>query len=326
MEARKMERMCLVLRDAQKWEILDALVQGTISLRDVYAAYSENTILELAAKLRATDLAVFLDGWFEWIIANGGMPQTGATYRAQVQTLIGTSFPASELTGPRISRWLTEIPEVTTGTRRKYLYALRSFIRYLIERGVLDSNPASSVRAPKKNPPRLRWETEESDRRIVNAASQKYRALFALVKSTGAELSAALAAIRRDIDLERGTAHIRGTKTHSRNRHEVVIEPWALAILREHCSCLTPNAPLFPGVSRYQAHEHHQSTCALLDIQDYTLRDSRHSWAVRCRKRGGSLEEIAAQLGHKTIMMAATVYAVFTPTLSERRVSMQAGS
>ena len=148
-------------------------VSSSLSLRDLYAAYSENRLFELAAKLRTADLAIFLDGWFEWVLVNGGMAQTGATYRAQVETLIGRSFPASELTGPRISRWLTEIPEVTTGTRRKYLYALRSFIRYLIEQGVLDSNPAATVRAPKRNPPRLRWETEENDRRIVNAASPK---------------------------------------------------------------------------------------------------------------------------------------------------------
>ena len=80
-----------------------------------------------------------------------------------------------------------------------------------------------------------------------------------------------------------------------------------------------PNAPLFPEISRYQAHYQHKEICKALDIQDYTLRDSRHSWAVRCRKRGGSLEEIAAQLGHKGILMAATVYAVFKPTLEERR-------
>jgi integrase len=97
-------------------------------------------------------------------------------------------------------------------------------------------------------------------------------------------------------------------------------------MLRDHCRNLTPNAPLWPGISRYQAHERHQAACKAIDVEDYTLRDSRHSWAVRCRKRGGSLEEIAAQLGHRSILMAATVYAVFKPTLDERMQTFSAVS
>jgi integrase len=321
-EARKLERMCLALRDAQEWQLLDGVLKGSINLKDLYAAYVENRLPTLKSDMKSVNLATFLDGWVEWVLANNGTHQTASTYRAQVETLVGTSFLVSELTGPRISRWLTEIPGITTGTRRKYLYALRSFIRYLMERGILDANPAASVRSPKKNAPRLRWETEDNDARIVGAAPAEYQALFAFIKATAAELSAALATLRRDVDLDRGIAHIRGTKTASRNRHEVVIEPWALSLLRQHCRTLTPNAQLWPDITRYQAHDKHQSACAAVEIEDYTLRDSRHSWAVRCRKRGGSLEEIAAQLGHRSILMAATVYAVFKPTLAERRASV----
>jgi integrase len=314
--------MCLALRDAQEWQLLDGVLKGSINLKDLYAAYVENRLPTLKSDMKSVNLATFLDGWVEWVLANNGTHQTASTYRAQVETLVGTSFLVSELTGPRISRWLTEIPGITTGTRRKYLYALRSFIRYLMERGILDANPAASVRSPKKNAPRLRWETEDNDARIVGAAPAEYQALFAFIKATAAELSAALATLRRDVDLDRGIAHIRGTKTASRNRHEVVIEPWALSLLRQHCRTLTPNAQLWPDITRYQAHDKHQSACAAVEIEDYTLRDSRHSWAVRCRKRGGSLEEIAAQLGHRSILMAATVYAVFKPTLAERRASV----
>jgi integrase len=316
--------MCLALRDAQEWQLLDGVLKGSISLRDLYAAYVDNRLATLRSDMKSVDLAAFLDGWVEWVLANNGTHQTASTYRAQVETLVETPFPVSELTGPRISRWLTEIPGITTGTRRKYLYALRSFIRYLMERGILDTNPAASVRSPKKNAPRLRWETEDNDARIVAAAPVEYQALFAFIKATGAELSAALATLRRDVDLDRGIAHIRGTKTASRNRHEVVIEPWALSLLRQHCRTLTLNAQLWPDITRYQAHDKHQTSCAAVEIEDYTLRDSRHSWAVRCRKRGGSLEEIAAQLGHRSILMAATVYAVFKPTLAERTKSVSA--
>ena len=317
-EARKIQRMCEALKDGQEWDLLDAVLDGRLQLRDLYASYAANTLSQLRADCNAVNLADYLEGWSQWVIANNGTPQTAATYRAQVVTLVGSSLSASSLTPATISQWLTQIPKVTTGTRRKYLYALKSFIRYLRELGVIDSDPTAGLRSPKKNPPRLNWVIEEIDRLITAAAPAPYAALFALIKATGAEVSAALSTLRRDLDLEQGLVHIRGTKNERRNRHDALIEPWALPILREHCRSLTPNAPLFPSISRYQAHYHHQEICESLDIQDYTLRDARHSWAVRCRKNGGSLEAIAEQLGHKSIMMAATVYAVFKPTLAER--------
>lgn len=145
-----------------------------------------------------------------------------------------------------------------------------------------------------------------------------HRALFAYIKATGAEVSPALKTLRGDLDLKRGLAHIRGTKNAHRNRHDAIIEPWALPILKEYCGTLVGNVPLWPSITRYQAHRRHQEAAKALHIHDYTLRDARHSWAVRSRKRGESLEAIAAQLGHKGIATAVDVYAQYRPDLNER--------
>lgn len=322
-EARKIERMCAALKDAQEWDLLDRILAGRLTLRDLYAAYSANALAALKARFHDVDLADHLDGWQRWVVSNGGTEQTAETYRAQVQTLVGESLALSELTKVRISKWLVELEDITTGTRRKYLYALKSLVRYLNEVGIVDGDPTAGVRSPKKNPSRLRWETQANDERIVAAAPAEYRALFAFIKATGAELSAALDTLRRDVDLDEALAHIRGSKNDRRNRHDALIDSWALPILREHCRTLTANAQLWPGISRDQAHHHHQATCRALEIEDYTLRDARHSWSVRCRKSGGSLEAIAEQLGHKSILMAATVYAVFKPTIEERRQTLR---
>jgi site-specific recombinase XerD len=319
--ARKIKRMCEDLKDSQDWPVLDAVLAGKLTLPKLYADYSGNNVAAVRANLTSIDLTEHLAGWGEWVMSNNGTQQTVDTYRAQVDTLVKDHFQLSQLTAPAISHWLTTLPAITTGTRRKYLYALKSFIRYTTEIGVTDSDPSRLVRSPKKNASRLRWETQENDESIVKAAPADYKALFAFIKATGAEVSAALSTLRRDVDLDEGLAHIRGSKNERRNRHDALIEAWALPILREHCKAITPNAPLWPTVTRDTAHHHHQTTCLAVEIEDYTLRDSRHSWAVRCRKRGGSLEEIASQLGHKNIYMAATVYGVFKPTIEERKAS-----
>lgn len=327
---RAMKRMVVQLADEKRWVILDAIRENRpwtppgaseprrLTLADVYGYYTSNAIALLESLLTAHNLCAYLDGWISWVRAEKGETGTAELYRQQVESLTGTtSFLAAELTSERVMKWLTGI-DATTGTRRKYYYALRSFMRYLFDVGVLTTDPLSTFRPPKKNPSRLRWETIDTDRRIVDAALPKYRAFFAFVKATGADVGPALKGVRRDLDLERGTAHVRGTKTGTRNRHEVEIESWALPILREHCRGMHPNAPLFPELTKDGASQHHLRLCGLLEIEDYTLRDARHSVAVRGRKRGKSLEWVAAQLGHKNVYMAATIYAVFTPTIEER--------
>lgn len=317
--ARKMKRMILDLKDRQEWEVLDAASHGKLTIAQLYEDYSRNALGEVKSKLRGVRLADHIDGWVAWVCALGGAEQTAATYRAQVSTLVAAETQVHDLTAPRISRWLTEIDGVTTGTRRKYLYALRSFIAYLQERGILEFDPSAVVKTPKKNKPRLVWQAEEVDKKIVEAAPLEFRALFALIKATGAEVSPALGMMRGDVDLSTGLVHIKGTKNEKRDRHDAIIEPWALPFLRDHCRSIIGNVPLWPNLTRHRVYDVHQATCAALGIMDYTLRDSRHSWAVRSRKRGESLEAIAEQLGHKSIYMAATVYAQFKPTMEERK-------
>jgi integrase len=317
--ARNIKRVVLELKDRQDWEILDALYFGKITLVEMYSEYASGGLDRIRGRLRGIVLSEHIDKWAMWICSLGGAAQTAATYRSQVETLVDDSLQLHELTAARISQWLTDIPKVTTGTRRKYLYALRSFITYLQERGLIQYDPSAAVKTPRKNKPRLVWQTEDVDRKIVDAAPEEYKALFALIKSTGAEVSPALAMLRNDIDLSAGLVHIKGTKNERRDRHDAIIEPWALPYLREHCRGLIGNVPLWPNLTRYRVHDVHEATCKALGIVDYTLRDARHSWAVRSRKRGESLEAIKEQLGHKSIYMAATIYAQFRPTIEERK-------
>jgi integrase len=226
-----------------------------------------------------------------------------------------------------VSKWLAD-RNVSTEYRRHLLYAVFSFVRYLIEQEVFESNPIDAIARPKKGKPRTRWETEETDIRIVEAAPRDYRGIFAVIKSTGAEVSPVLDPKFRprsitlwdEDDLRYcGFAHIAGTKTATRDRHDVLIEKWARPYIEELLKGKHPNAPLFTGITRYAAHYHHQATCDALGIEDYTLRDSRHSWAVRGRKARPQVtfEEIAEQLGN-TVAVVSDRYAVYKMTPEER--------
>ncbi len=315
--AGRIQRMVLQLKDEQDWQLLDAIRSGVFTLPEIYSAWTMNRVPELRARINDVILSGHLDPWVAWVLGNGQRRQTVDTYRAQVTTLISPGFPLSNFSRKTISEWLSGLQDVTTGTKRKYLAALKSFVRYLLEREIIEVDPTSGVKSPKKNDPRERWETQATDQRIVEAAMPEYRSLFAFIKATGAEVSAALGSTRNDIDIALGLAHVHGTKNAKRNRKDVIIEQWAMSYLRDHCRSAIGNVPLWPTIDRYQAHRHHQATCVALNIDDYTLRDSRHSWAVRARKRGETFEAIAEQLGN-SVAMVVQVYAKFKPELEER--------
>lgn len=332
---RAMGAMVKALADESRysgdWTVQEALRAKRITLADLYAAHVRNEIPQLRARLSAKNLAAYLPGWRAWLRATRRAEvRTDANYWAQVTTLVPPDgeFLTADLDKARVMAWLASRAGVTSGTRRKYLYALKSFVTYLMELGVYQTDPLAGLKAPKKNPPRERWETEATDRRIVDAAKPKYRALFAFIKATGADVSTAFRTLRRDLDLDRGRVLLRGTKTGQRVVHEAEIEPWALPILREYASEFLPNAPLWPagqgaysgstgramtaGYSRSGAHHHHLECCKAVGVEDYTLKDARHSVAVRMRKRGRTFEEIAGQLGN-SVYQTATVYARFQP-------------
>jgi hypothetical protein len=68
---------------------------------------------------------------------------------------------------------------------------------------------------------------------------------------------------------------------------------------------------VWPGLTRYQANWHHKSATATAKVEDYTLRDARHSWAVRARRAGAAFEHIADQLGHVDSRWRTRVYGRF---------------
>lgn len=332
---RGMKRMLSELKDARRWALLEAAISGRLTLGQLYDAHTANALPALESSLSALSLASQLPGYLASLTALGRAAKYVRGVKRHAEQFIGStpSGTTTDLTPLAVTGWLATLTS-SPGTRRQALYAVTGFARYLCDVGVLADYPLSTVRAPKKNAARERWETEATDERIVRAASPKYRALFAFIKATGCDVSTAFRTLRRDVDLERGTVRLRGTKTASREVHEAIVEAWALPYLREHVAGMLPNAHPWPEGSgkpgkhgtaetpRYSvsgAGHHHTKCCEAVSVEDYTLKDARHSVAVRMRFAGYTFEQIAEQLGNSAWVVSQT-YARFKPTM-ERRVT-----
>src|SRR4051812_8181487 len=144
------EIVALVARLRKKteyWRLIDAVTQSPprYSLMDLLLADRANRLDDLLKRLDDVDLVEYLDGWEKWVDANLGETGTAQMYRMQVSGLIepegedSPPFLAAELGTASVGKWLAS-RKVSTGYRRKILYALFSFLRYLIEIGVYEYN------------------------------------------------------------------------------------------------------------------------------------------------------------------------------------------
>lgn len=298
------------------WEFLSEVTEGSLSLPELFDSYSRDSLDLLRDKLNDIDLEPYVELWLR-VLASNRSPDTRDHYRLYARSLIpqGKRFPRSALTHERLVTWLASRP-VGKSTKRKYHAALSSLCEHLKGVGVLQRNPMREVKAPPQGDARMRYLDQHDVERLVAALPRPYNVLSALLHASGIEVSVALGLKRRDFDTVRREVRAKGTKTKHRDRHAKVAE-WAWPMVERHIALLTPNAPAFPGINRWTASDKHREACVALDIEDYQLKDSRHTYAVRAIRAGAPFEVVAKQLGHANTTMAVKVYARFRPTEKE---------
>jgi len=305
-------------RGSRSWEFLDALKGRKLSVGALYDAWSigPHAMDELKAALSDSDANDSISGWLR-SIRDHVAPDTIQHYSTHVRTLIPEGFPhpVTRINRVEISKWLYSL-ECSSSTKRKYRAALSSFCNYLVEMGILPANPVLQVKAPKAGKPRMRYLEHFQVIRLIEIQPEPFRTISALMHATGMEISAVLRVTRGELDTKVWTIRAQGTKTSSRDRLAYVV-PWVRPYLERHISGLLPGATLFPGVTRWAAAKAHAKACEQLSISDYTLRDSRHTFAVAAAKAGVPAQLIAQQLGHADTQMVTKVYMRFQPSLAE---------
>lgn len=104
-----MERMLDVLgpKGRRDWDLLERVVDGTLTLGRLYDAYVNNDLETLRARLADADLAEHVPSWLLWL-GDRVSADTRAHYEAHLRTLIpeGERFPRLKLTGPVVAKWL----------------------------------------------------------------------------------------------------------------------------------------------------------------------------------------------------------------------------
>jgi integrase len=192
-----------------------------------------------------------------------------------------------------------------------------------MQRGVLTINPVKSVRLPRVPAPRTLYLDTPDAIRLAESLPSPYREFEALLAGSGIEVSVALGLRRRDVDVDHKEIRARGTKTWARDRVVRVAE-WAWPYVLRRLEGLLPDGLLFAGIPhRWALGDVHRAAIAKLEQEHpvfagYTMRDHRHTFAVRAMRVGTPPDLIARQLGHSTPSLVVTVYGRFRPSQEER--------
>jgi integrase len=327
--AAKIGRMVQDLR--RTYDILDRIEAGSISLPELFVLWEEcrRDVDAIRQRLNDVDLEPFVAEWHKTAAVSGKKKRSSDTvahYYKYLRSFMpaGIPFSRSSYTADRIQLWIDQL-EASAATKRKAASALSSFTVFLSRRSLVPKKIMRDVELPEAGAPRLHYLTTEEARALADAQPGQYRAFSALLAGSGIEVSVALGLRRRDVDREHREIRAAGTKTHVRDRIVRVAE-WAWSYLEELLEeeALLPDARLFDAIlDRWEARDVHAEAIAELVKRSpvytgYTMRDQRHTYAVRAIRAGTPAELVARQLGHANAVLVHKVYGRFIPAQEER--------
>jgi integrase len=311
-----------------------ALLARTLSPVVVWEADRAGTLEALVASLAAVDLAPLVDDWYK-ALEGKVADDTRAHYRHAVRLLVaaGTSYPSHLLTDSAVQDWLDGMEDVSPSTVRKRGMGMRRFTEWLVRvRKVLEVDPMARVELPAQAGPLTHYLETADAERLADAQPGQFRLLAMLLPGSAIEVSVALALRVRNVLRLSKEIHAPGTKAYSRDRVVRVAE-WAWPAVLELVKGKHPDALLFDRIrDRWEARDAHAAAVEALASKGhlvyvrapdgtahaYTMRDHRHTWAVRAVRSGWPLEVVSRQLGHANGVLALKVYGRWVPSSDER--------
>lgn len=293
-------RWVQTLFDDRRWDVLDAIITGKVSLQHAYDNRGEAELKALLAALTELNIEPLVAKWHtEKSKARKGAASADR-YQLQVRRLILPSkpYPASQFSRKVIDDHLRKL-DVDDPTRNRHRAAFMSFAKYLVRGDFITTNVVRDIEGWSEGHGRMIYHERDMAQRIIAALPQPYAAMEALMCGAGLELQAIKHLKVRDVDLEKGTVLANATKTGWRRRLCRIVEPWTINYIRPALVDKVPAAPVFPGITSQSALRRHDVACTAAEAERGTLHDWRHTHAVLMLRAGYRPTVVAHQLGHR---------------------------
>lgn len=232
---------------------------------------------------------------------------TRSTYRRAVEQFSAWhSGDLLEVTRRDVRRWVAHLValELRDSTVRAKVSAISSFYRHLMAEGLIDSNPADSIRRPKgESEPRLGL-TLDRARALIAAAeehSHRAQALVWLMAGAGLRVDEACSARIEDLNGDLLTVTVKGGHRQHKPLSEPVAAAVAAAIGDRSTGPIVTNrdgAAMKPWSAEDLIAQLGHAAGIEEKVYPHIL---RHTAATLALEAGAPVEDVSALLGHRSI-------------------------
>jgi len=202
--------------------------------------------------------------------------------------------------------------KVSKRTVARKISTLKSFFKFLMREGYIESNPASSLIYPRLDKNLPKFLTEKEMRRVLDIRDRKKdkaflrdKAILEFLYSTGARVSEMTSLKRDDVDLIAAVVKVRGKG--KKERLLPMGEPAIAAIKKYLDTRLDKNPSLFVNLRggtltdravRNIVDKYIKRAALIIKVSPHIF---RHSFATHILNRGADLRSVQELLGHSSI-------------------------
>jgi len=259
------------------------------------------------------DLRGYVEDWLSSLLVQGRSPRTVSLYRSCAGMLLRDC--------PKPTRGDIELflaaglrKHLSESARANLVYATKSLLSYLMEKGLIAVNPAERIKAP---PIPQRERAIPSANRVARLLSaptitNRDRAMILVLAACGLRAAELLGTRRSDVDLEKLKITVVGK---GKKQRTVLMTEQTARALENHIRSLPSSSPwLFPGkdparpITQWAVNERFEILSERAGIARVTPHQLRHHFASVLLNAGVSLIIVSQLLGHKNPSVTARVY------------------
>lgn len=272
----------------------------------------------------------------QWILTRHDLRVTTrarleTSMRMQVLPKFG-GIPLSKITNAAVRAWVAEMlaAGLSAATARKAVFGLRHCLDAAAADGRISFNPATKVPLPSERSKPPRYLSQEEVERLVDAMSDRYRALVLVGAYGGLRWGEAAGLTRSNIDTRRSRIMVSTTAVEvggkitlgnepktRRSKRTVPVARRVMHGIEEHLRDHTApqgdalvftgsqGGPMFRGTFSQQVWQPAVQTAGLPGVTFHTL---RHSFVAILVAAGCNVREVSEWAGHNSVAFTLTRY------------------
>jgi integrase len=203
---------------------------------------------------------------------------------------------------------------IRPATINRQTMCLSAIFREAWDREYVDRNPCRGVRLLPENNKRVRWLTDDEEKKLLGACAVHLRPIVLTAIHSGMRKGELLSLTWGDIDFDQRLVRVRAENSKTHKTRYIPMNDTLYATLKE----IAPSSDAWGAALPVFAHSESdtqrkgprrgvrtafEAACRRADVTDLHFHDLRHTFASRLVQAGVALNRVGELLGHSTLQV-----------------------